>query len=306
MNTSSNAMSDTRAASDAISSAGPTMGQQLYWSIRRELWEFRSIYIVQLAVGGIFLFGFVISLMRFRYKMRDFLLLDPIQQHKLIEQPYTFAAGLIMAAGFVVGIFYALEALQSERRDRSILFWKSLPVSDITTVLAKASIPMVIIPAISFVLAVAVQSIMMVLHSIVLRANGIPVSIFFSHLAIFQIWAMLGYHLLVLHSLGFAPLYSWLLLVSGWARRLAFLWAALPLVVIAVIENLVFGSSAFLGFWFSDAPGGDGFSHGMAMQPLARIHPAEFFASSNVWAGLAVAILLLAATVRLRRYREPN
>src|SRR3954464_6865186 len=252
MNTSSNAMSDTRAASHAFSAAGPSMGQQLYWSVRRELWEFRSIYVVQLAVAGIFLFGFLISLMRFRYKMRNFLLLGPMQQHELIEQPYAFAAGLIMAAGFVVGIFYALEALQSERRDRSILFWKSLPVSDITTVLAKASIPMVIIPGISFVLAVAVQSIMMVLHSVVLRANGIPAGVFFSHLQIFQIWAMLGYHLLILHSLGFAPLYAWLLLVSGWARRLAFLWAALPLVVVAVIENLIFGSSAFLGFWFSD------------------------------------------------------
>ena len=96
------------------------------------------------------------------------------------------------------------------------------------------------------------------------------------------------------------------MLVSGWARRLAFLWAALQLVVVAVIENFAFGTSTFLGFWFSDAPGGDGFSRGMAMQPLARIHPAEFFASSTVWAGLAVAILLLGATVRLRRYREPN
>ncbi len=306
MNTSSNAMSDTRTASHATFAAGPSFGQQLYWSIRRELWEFRSIYVVQLAVAGIFLFGFLVSLGRFRHKILGLSSLDPMQQHQLIEQPYSFAAGLIMAAGFIVGIFYSLEALQSERRDRSILFWKSLPVSDLTTVLAKASIPMVIIPAISFVLGVAVQIVMMLLHGIVLRANGVPEGVFFSHLPIFQIWAMLFYHLLVLHSLGFAPLYAWLLLVSGWARRLAFLWAALPLVVVAVIENFVFGTSTFIGFWFSPAPGGDGFSRGMSMEPMARIHPAEFFVSTSVWAGLAVAILLLAATVRLRRYREPN
>ena len=306
MNISSDAIQESQAASHVITSPVVSLPRQVYWSVRRELWEFRSIYVVQLAVAGIFLFGFLISLMRFRYKMRNFLLLGPMQQHELIEQPYAFAAGLIMAAGFVVGIFYALEALQSERRDRSILFWKSLPVSDISAVLAKASIPIAIVPAISFVLAVAVHIVMMLLHSVVLRANGLSPDVFFSRLPIFQIWAMLFYHLLVLHSLGFAPLYSWLLLVSGWARRLAFLWAALPLVVIAVAENLLFGTSNFVGFWFSNAAGGDGFSRGMAMEPLARIHPMEFFVSPGLWAGLALATVLLAATVRLRRYREPN
>ena len=56
----------------------------------------------------------------------------------LVEQPYTFAAFLLMGTTFIVAMFYCLEALYGERRDRSILFWKSLPVSDLTTVLAKA------------------------------------------------------------------------------------------------------------------------------------------------------------------------
>ncbi len=68
----------------------------------------------------------------------------------MIEQPYTFAAGCIMATAFIVGVFYCLDALHGERRDRSILFWKSLPVSDLTTVLSKASIPLVVLPLLSF------------------------------------------------------------------------------------------------------------------------------------------------------------
>ena len=68
---------------------------------------------------------------------------------ELIGSRTVFAALLIMGATSVVALFYCLDALQGERRDRSILFWKSLPVSDVTTVLSKASIPLVILPVIT-------------------------------------------------------------------------------------------------------------------------------------------------------------
>ena len=58
-------------------------------------------------------------------------------------------------------MFYCLDALYGERRDRSILFWKSLPVSDLTTVLSKASIPIVVLPLLTFAVTVATQLIML-------------------------------------------------------------------------------------------------------------------------------------------------
>ena len=70
---------------------------------------------------------------------------------------------LIMATAFYRGIFYSLEALHGERRDRSILFWKSLPVSDLTTVLAKASIPLVVLPLLVFAITAALQFVMLLL-----------------------------------------------------------------------------------------------------------------------------------------------
>jgi len=303
MSTQPNVMSEVARATNVMDAAIPWR-QRFYWSVRRELWEFRSIYLVQFAVAGIFLFGFLLSLLRLPHKMNRLAALDPMQQRQLIEQPFEFAAGMIMAAGFFVGIFYALEALQSERRDRSILFWKSLPVSDATTVLAKASIPMIAIPALSFAIAVVVHIVMVALSTVVLLANGISLDVFFANLPVFQIWVVLAYHLLVLHSLGFAPLYGWLLLISGWARRLAFLWAALPLVAAGIISNVVFDNPNFFGF-FADAPGGDGFSRGMMMEPMARIHPCEFFASMMLWVGLVIAAVLLSETIRLRRRRDP-
>jgi len=110
----------------------------MYWSVRRELWENRSIYIAPLAVAAVFLFGFLISTIHLPGKMRAASALDPLRQHELIAQPYLIASGLMMLTTLVVGVFYCLDALYGERRDRSILFWKSLPVSDLTTVLSKA------------------------------------------------------------------------------------------------------------------------------------------------------------------------
>ena len=83
------------------------------------------------------------------------LLLDPTRkQRAAIEQPYDIAAMMMIFTAFIVGVFYCLDALHGERRDRSILFWKSLPVSDLTTVLSKAIIPLVILPVITFALIV--------------------------------------------------------------------------------------------------------------------------------------------------------
>jgi ABC-2 type transport system permease protein len=114
--------------------------QSFYWSVRREIWENRSIYLIPLIAAAIFLFGFVINLINLRYHIRGV-----AWTHENFKMPHEISGALIMGSALIVGIFYSLEALYGERRDRSILFWKSLPVSDLTAVLAKLSIPLVVI-----------------------------------------------------------------------------------------------------------------------------------------------------------------
>src|SRR5437762_11172070 len=87
--------------------------------------------------------------------------LDPAHQRAMIGAPYDVAAMMLIFTAFIVGVFYCLDALHSERRDRSILFWKSLPVSDLTTVLSKATIPLVVLPVIIFAIIVLVQFLML-------------------------------------------------------------------------------------------------------------------------------------------------
>src|SRR3954469_7533219 len=199
--------------------------RQMFWSLRRELWENRSIYLAPLAVAALFLFGFLVSLVFLPGKMRAAASLDPAKQHELLASPYVVASGLMMLTTVAVGIFYCLDALYGERRDRSNLFWKSLPVSDLTTVLSKAITPLVILPLVTFAITTGLQWIMLLMSTAVLLLSGLGVPTLWTHASLFQLWLMLLYHLLTVHGLWYAPVYGWLLLISAWARRAPFLWA---------------------------------------------------------------------------------
>ena len=309
MNTQSNALPESLPAAIAASSPlSPT--RPFYWSVRRELWENRSIYLAPLAVAAVFLFGFLVSLIHFPAKMRALPGLDPARFHEAILAPYNFAADLMMATIIIVSVFYCVDALHSERRDRSILFWKSLPVSDLTTVLAKVSIPLLVLPLIATAITAALQLAMLLLSSAVLLGSGVSAGVLWAQLPLPKIWLLLLYHLFTAHALWPLPVYCWLLLVSGWARRAVFLWAALPVVAIAGLEKIVFHSSHFLvlvGSRLVGAAPAAAFGHSNVppTDPMAHIAPAHFLSSPGLWIGLAVAAVFLASAIRLRRYQEP-
>src|SRR6266446_3874519 len=235
----------------------------LYWSVRRELWENRSIYIAPLIVAAFEVFGFAISTIGLAGRRRAVLLLDPAHQRAAIEQPYDLAAMMMIFIAFIVGVFYCLDALHGERRDRSILFWKSLPVSDLTTVLSKATIPLVVLPLVAFAIIVCVQVVMVLQTGVVLIFHGMSPATTWAHFPVFQNWLVLLYGLVAI-ALWHAPIYGWLLLVSGWARRATFLWAVLPLIAIQIFEKITFGTSYFGSFvnhrLFGFAPHAFGFN----------------------------------------------
>ena len=174
----------------------------MYWLVRRELWEYRSIYIAPLAVAGVALFAFCLS--SFVGIWEEPLRLNPAHP----QAPFDMAAGLMMLTGIVVSVFYCLDALHGERRDRSILFWKSLPVSDASTVLAKASIPLVILPLMTFAITFAMQWLMLLMSSAVVLAAGQSVATLWTNLSFLRMsWLML-YHVLTAHALWPAPVNS--------------------------------------------------------------------------------------------------
>ena len=305
MNTRSNAMPESGLDPQNNVPAVMRATRPLYWSLRRELWENRSIYIAPLAVAAVALFGYLISVIH-RPVIRA---LDPAMEQEVLARPYVWASGLIMATTFVVGIFYCLDALHGERRDRSILFWKSLPVSDLTTVLSKAGIPLVVLPLLTIGITVATQVTMLLLSSAARLASGRSVTELWTQLSLFQMSLMLLYHLLTVHALWHAPIYGWLLLVSGWARRAAFLWAALPLFAIGIIEKIVFDTSHFVDLLGNRMSGPEAFNFaergGDPMYSMGTLGLGGFLSTPGLWIGLAVAAAFLAAAVRLRHYQGP-
>jgi ABC-2 type transport system permease protein len=310
MSTQSNAMPEpSLETSGAMASAQVSEPRPFYWSVRRELWEYRSIYLAPLAIAGAILLGFVFVLVHLPHTMRTLSSLDPSQQRGALAQPYDFAAGLVMGAAFLVSIFYSLDTLYGERRDRSILFWKSLPVSDLTTVLAKASIPLLVLPILAFVITVVTQSVMLLLSSMVLLASGLSVATLWTQLQLHQTLLMLLYHLVTAHMLWYAPFYGWLLLVSAWARRTPFLWAVLPPLAIGIFEKVAFHSSHFVDLLNYRFIGGSedvaSMMGGFPYHPGMHLTPGAFLVSPGLWIGLVIAAAFLAAAVRLRRNREP-
>jgi ABC-2 type transport system permease protein len=282
----------------------------MYWSVRRELWENRSIFVAPLAVAAVMLFGFLISTVHLPRHMRATLALDPAKQRAAIQMPYDVAALLLVLTAFIVGVFYCLDALSGERRDRSILFWKSLPVSDRTTVLSKATVPLVVLPLVIFPIIVGTQLVWLLLSNAVLLANGVSPATLWAQLPLFRMSIALSYGLAAI-ALWHAPIYGWLLLVSGWARRAPFLWAVLPPLAMSVFEKIAFGTSHFaslLGYrligWFEQAfavevPGS------VPIDPLTQLTPGRFLCSGGLWLGLGATAIFLALAARLRWRREP-
>jgi ABC-2 type transport system permease protein len=309
MNTESNAMNEVPLESQAMAPAVISAVDPMYYLVRRELWENRSVYIAPLAVAGLFLAGFLISLIGFPSRMRAASALDALKQHELVAQPYLMVSGMLMLTTLAVGVFYCLDALYGERRDRSILFWKSLPVSDVATVLSKAITPIVIMPLVNFGITVVAQWIMMLASSAVLLASGMSAAPLWRHAALIQTWLGLLYHLLTVHGLWYAPIYGWLLLVSAWARRAPFLWAGLPLLAIAGVEKIAFNTTRFGALLLNRMSGGgsgeDYPTVSMSMDPLMHFSGAQFFLSPGLWIGLAMTAVFLGAAVRLRRSQGP-
>ena len=276
------------------------------WSLRRELWEHRAVFVGPLAVAAIVLLAFFYHIGRVAVIPAA----DPSKRGHIAALPYSAAASAILFTSLVVAVFYCLDSLNGERRDRSILFWKSMPVSDLTTVMAKFTVPMLAVPLVAAAIALAAQVVMMVTVSIVLAAKGMDPGYPWEIFPLPRMTVVMLYGVMV-HALWYAPIYGWLMLVSAWARRAPLLWAVVPFIAIMAVEAITMGSSSFASAIRYRLVGAmtEAFSVDAMKTPvmqLSQLDPAKFFGNSNLWLGIAFAIACLAGAVRLRRLREPN
>lgn len=267
---------------------------EMVWSVRREVWENRSIYLAPLIVGVLIALSSIIG---------TFIGINsPVSR---FASHLEIAGGALMITTLVVAIFYCLDALYGERRDRSILFWKSMPVSDPAAVLSKFFVPMVILPLVTFVITIAMQFVMLLLTSGIYSIRGESTAPLW-HLPWPQMTSGLLYHLVTVHSLYYAPIFGWLLLVSAWAKRIPFIWAFVPPAAIGIIEKLVFNTTHFANMLGSRISGGmDSPPQKGSMMLLWPSNSLEFLTRPGLWIGFVFAALCLTGAVLLRRRRDP-
>ena len=287
----------------------------LAWSVRRELWEHRWILIGPLPAAFILIATSAIGAIFAPERISELLALGAERRHDLIARPYVLTSGMVAMGVFFASVVYCLEALQSERRDRSILFWKSLPVSDTTVVLSKACIPLVVLPLLVFVVSLGVQGARLLMSSLALLATGGHPMALWSELRLLDMPIVTLYGVVVM-TVMYAPIYGWLLMVSAWARRLAALWALLIPYGIVAGERMVFGHSRLLEFiWdglilgaYTRAFGLDvkGTSPRPVIDRVAQLDPIAFLGQPGIWIGLALTAAFLFIAIRLRSDREPT
>ena len=296
-----------------------SQGRLLYWSLKRELWEHRAVCIAPAVIAAVALFGTALSVLWLPAVLRRIDAGAAKATSDLIS-PYAFIALSVLVTGFIVALFYASAALHAERRDRSLLFWKSLPVSDRTAVLAKFTVPFLVTPVVIFGLVITAQIALLAWSSLVVTASGVSPALLWQCLDLTVMWVVLPYGLIV-NALWQAPLYAWLLLVSAWARRVPFLWAAAPFVILMMLEAMARAAAKVAGAGTRSTPVADFVGNrllgGMAeafsvdgrgndaIDRIGQLNPLRTFTSPDLWGGLVATVFLLAAATWLRRRREP-
>lgn len=299
--------------------------QSLYWLVRRELWENKALWIAPAVTAALIV---VATVWGFIAMLGNPEAMEAFNEHAVprlldhgtadIAHGFTRAGiALLYMVMLVVLFFYILDSLYGERRDRSILFWRSLPVSDTLTVVSKLVVALVVAPLIIIAIALVMEVIDALVNGpIVALGTQLGYGDYFQPLAV--IAALLGGLAdMWLLGLWFLPYAGWLFLVSAWAKRAAFLWALLPPLGVGLAEYLMFRSHVLFSLighhlslpfkglseqQFGFRIGGDGDLAEVGAS-TAELTGLAGLTEVGFWVGLVIGIGFLAGAVAIRRYR---
>lgn len=297
--------------------------------IRRELWEHRAVYVAPIVIALIVFLGLVtgqVSVSALDHVVDIALLgasnLGDNERAVAITMLMTAPSPLFLATMMIMTIFYVLDSLYAERKDRSILFWRSIPVTDSETIVSKLLTALIVIPLLTF-------AVIMVTHLAILTISSVWVGIrgasawhlIWSAAPLFENWLAT---LILVFALPFwlSPFLGWFLLVSVFTKRSPSLTAFLPLILLPMLEKILLGSSWFAHSFFDRSTnmpllkgldvlellfGSDNERSMVAdsgLTLLSFIDLGRFVTSPGLWAGFVVCGLFASAAVYIRRFRD--
>jgi len=292
--------------------------------LKREVWEHSALWIAPLVVAAALIVGAIFA-RAYAPRAMPISIGDVAGPGQNIRAMST--TGLVIGFGTaqyvvwsVVLWFYAAACLYNERRDRSILFWKSMPVSDAKTVLSKMLIASAVAPLYVYLVTLLTTLVASAIFAIPRLSGPSPLSLFdggawLRSEAFYFEWVVIA-------VLWYAPIVAYLLFISAWARRNVQLWALSPLIAI-IVERIAFGShylSTWILYrlgpgwqsrseqWFERLFAGPFYNTSGGSSPPGQafpvFEPLRGFENIDLWIGLAVAVALHYAPTRERRYRD--
>jgi ABC-2 type transport system permease protein len=303
--------------------------------IRREFWENKGAFrTTPMVIGGIciaLMFMAIFTTVHIDNELYTF----KQAMRLLAQQPVESIAGHLQQSMIGISIlftvvmscvvfFYLLGALYDDRKDRSILFWKSMPASDLQTIASKLLSAMFVVPLIFWVVLVLTQVLMIITAAVMILSVGQnPWTLFISELHPLHAWSIVLCSYLA-SSIWFLPLYGWLLFVSAFAPRIPLLFAVIPPVVVAFLQlwidflrTFTFNTSLFgiIGEWVANSPAiiSMQLQGGQEVLALGIPYTSRFdhaisvgnmldrLFSMQMTMGLALAAIFLAGAVWLRR-----
>jgi ABC-2 type transport system permease protein len=226
------------------------------WLLQREFWEYKGAMfwaplivaaVIVVLLGGTLSYGLAAHGVPHRVWVNGHMVsqgtlaaaadqIRPVAA-KIASGLYLVAAAPPLIMLIFVVFSYCLGTLYDERRDRSILFWKSLPVSDATTVLSKVAMALCVAPLIAIALGVAASLLLVLIACAALSANGVNLFGVVFGARDFYLAPLGVVALLPVYIVWALPTVGWLLLVSSWARTKPFLWAVgAPAVMLIVAK----------------------------------------------------------------------
>lgn len=225
--------------------------QMIKANIQKEVWEYKKVFFyVPAVIAAIMVFAPIISyIFSEPFIFQKTYQLENIAQAQYDERFTNIAFGFMailfapfLTVAFAVQLYYFTACLFDERRDNSVLFWRSLPVSDVQSISVKMLVGAVILPGVFMLAATATFIIYMVFAAIgcVVLNTGQDINLWGAFLSggwlsnLLSIWITL-----FLFAIWIFPVYAWFMLASMFAKKAPFLWAVLPLVLIMVIEGIL-------------------------------------------------------------------
>jgi ABC-2 type transport system permease protein len=283
------------------------------WLVRREFWENRAIWMIPVGVGAFLILAALFGRI-------DMMSISSQVPSRAVGEVFLIAVGAtFFAVMSIYSTWYLLDCLYADRRDRSILFWKSLPISDATTVLSKLATAVIVIPLVYFAAADLATLLMAFIISV--RAHA-AIGAALWHADLWLQLQALWLYLIATSAIWYLPITGYLLVISALAKRAVMLWSILPPVALMLVERWFFGTHVIAHYFvvrlvglaqvaFHSDPG-SGFwvttmvDNGTVRTPASiwsLIDAGGFVSSPATWIGAAVGAALIACAIQLRMRR---